>query len=53
MYIASSYKQLGNNGFGFGFSHFSSFLDFIDDVFNPCFARVKNIINKVSKTLEK
>ena len=33
--------------------YFSSFLDFVDDSFNPRYALVKNVINKVSKTLEK
>ena len=35
------------------FYFFSSFLDFVDDSFNPRYALVKNVINKVSKTLEK
>ena len=30
-----------------------SSLDFVDDSFNPRYALVKNVINKVSKTLEK
>ena len=52
IYITNSYKQAGDNGFGAGFSLFESFRDFIDDVFNPSEARVKNIINKVEKTRE-